>query len=100
MSNLTANNGAHAMSLKIGSVTKYIGDAEWQRKGWRVRVCAVLPGCAALGEDFIPTADVVVDNDALAALGGVTERDILEVAWLYSDGRPSKVTSYVRAVEL
>jgi hypothetical protein len=84
----------------IGTFTTYTGEEHPYLRGTKVRIIAVMKGAARADYD----ADEGVylrDDDALAAAGGLTVDDRVEVVpWIDAEQRWCWTTSDARAVDL
>jgi hypothetical protein len=79
----------------IGTVTKYIGVEHGYLAAYDVRVVAVMKNALVAEEHTYLTTD-----DEIAAAGGVTTDDRVEVAPIMRSGRTSFVSSDARATDL
>lgn len=85
----------------IGMTTTYTGTELRFMAGLTVRIVGVIKGAAS--DAYNPDADgtYITDNVSLAAAGGVTASDRVEVQpWIEKDGRFSFAASDPRAIDL
>ncbi len=89
----------HADAI-IGATTTYLGDEIPGLKGRRVRIFGVMRGALRSDANVDANDYLVIDDDELGRLGGVTALDRLDVAHLRANEIASFVHCDPRAIDL
>src|SRR5688500_14800706 len=106
MRNCESAKTAGIPGMKLGMTTRYIGPSVMRasiKKNARVRICGVLPERAHAQLDEYnaePSNDLITDNNILEERGGITERDLILVAYVFWDGRVHPVSEVVNPEQL